>query len=243
MATQAAQKPIEKIECGDEVLCADPETGEYAYRTVTRTFVNQTEELTTVAVNGEQIESTPTHPYYVEGKGWVEASALHEGQTVWLADGTKTTVEAVSSRMLQTPVTVHNFKVEDFHTYFVGDCGVLVHNACTNPGGRLGSLAHRQVVQEIQRDLENAGKSYGSEYYVPSGNSGQGILGGRFADVAETNAMGDATLFYQVGRTTSTGLPVQRESLALMDLVMRTGNPVVFRSYNDPTLPPIIYMP
>ncbi len=82
MATQAAQKPIEKIECGDEVLCADPETGEYAYRTVTRTFVNQTEELTTVAVNGEQIESTPTHPYYVEGKGWVKASALHEGQTV-----------------------------------------------------------------------------------------------------------------------------------------------------------------
>ena len=120
------------------MLCADPQTGEYTYRTVARTFVNQTEESTTVTVNGEQITGTPTHPYYVEGKGWVEASALHEGQTVWLADGTKATVEAISSYTLQEPVTVYNFEVEDFHTYFVGDCGVLVHNVCNGTYGSQG---------------------------------------------------------------------------------------------------------
>ncbi len=291
MATQTGEKPIEKIECGDEVLCADPQTGEYTYRTVARTFVNQTEVLTTVTINGEQIVSTPTHPYYVEGKGWVEACALHAGQTVWLANGTKTTVEAVSSHTLQEPVTVYNFEVEDLHTYFVGDCGVLVHNcgvgspttnsqgqqivqdangrwrdastgryavgptatnnsgnstsaaSSPNPWGRLGSPAHRQVVDQIQRSIEAADGSFDTEYYVPSGNSGQGTLGGRFADIAAVDAYGKATYFYQVGRTTGTGFPVQRESLAIADIIMRTGIQVEFRSYNNPALPPIIYMP
>ena len=27
------------------------------------------------------------------------------------------------------PVDVYNFQVEDYHTYFVGDCAVWVHNA------------------------------------------------------------------------------------------------------------------
>ena len=31
--------------------------------------------------------------------------------------------------MLESPIKVYNFEVEDFHTYYVGD-GVLVHNAC-----------------------------------------------------------------------------------------------------------------
>lgn len=243
MATQAAQKPIEKIECGDEVLCADPETGEYAYRTVTRTFVNQTEELTTVAVNGEQIESTPTHPYYVEGKGWVEASALHEGQTVWLADGTKTTVEAVSSRTLQEPVTVYNFEVEDFHTYFVGDCGVLVHNKCTNPGGRTGSLSHKNLINAEQQELNNAGIQTKAEVAVPPTTPTSGLQGYRFSDFAQYDSSGSVSIYHQVGITTKSGLPIQRESLAIMDIVTRTGKSVVFHSYNNPTLPPLVYMP
>ncbi len=37
----------------------------------------------------EVIDSTPQHPFYVEGKGWVEASALHAGMTIWFANGTK----------------------------------------------------------------------------------------------------------------------------------------------------------
>ena len=37
----------------------------------------------------------------------------------------------------EAPIAVYNFEVEDFHTYYVGDSSVLVHNACTpklNPG-------------------------------------------------------------------------------------------------------------
>ena len=180
--------PVEEVSVGDEVLCADPETGEYTYRTVSRTFVNQTEELTAVTISGEQIVSTPTHPYYVEGKGWVEACALHEGQTVWLANGTKTTVEAVSSQTLQEPVTVYNFEVEDLHTYFVGDCGVLVHNACnagsatTNSqgptyveGGGHAGAKHAQAINAEMADMVQSGnyaRIYGNRQLTTAGLNG-----------------------------------------------------------------------
>ena len=38
-------------------------------------------------------------------------------------------VEAVQHEILETPVTIYNFEVEDFHTYYVGEQSVLVHNA------------------------------------------------------------------------------------------------------------------
>ena len=39
-------------------------------------------------------------------------------------------VEAVEHELLESPITVYNFEVEDFHTYYVGDTSVLVHNQC-----------------------------------------------------------------------------------------------------------------
>ena len=117
------------------ILAANEETGEVAYKEVVRTFVNTTDEITHVTVEnaeGEQetIDSTPEHPFYVEGLGWVEASSLHAGMTIWFANGTKGTVEDISNEGLEEPVTVYNFEVAEFHTYFVGECGALVHNDC-----------------------------------------------------------------------------------------------------------------
>ena len=39
-------------------------------------------------------------------------------------------VEMVQHEILESPVKVYNFEVADFHTYFVGDDEVLVHNSC-----------------------------------------------------------------------------------------------------------------
>lgn len=47
-----------------------------------------------------------------------------------LSNGEHVVVEAVQHEILESPVKVYNFEVEDFHTYFVGDSGVLVHNDC-----------------------------------------------------------------------------------------------------------------
>ena len=46
-------------------------------------------------------------------------------------NGELVVVEWVQHEILENPVAVYNFEVEDFHTYYVGNNGgVLVHNDC-----------------------------------------------------------------------------------------------------------------
>ena len=47
-----------------------------------------------------------------------------------LSNGELVTVEWVQHELLEAPIKVYNFEVEDFHTYFVGENGVFVHNNC-----------------------------------------------------------------------------------------------------------------
>lgn len=83
----------------------------------------------------EVIASTPTHPYYVEGSGYIEAQYLRAGDKLLSVNGQKVVVEWVQHELLESPITVYNFEVQEHHNYFVGDsAGVLVHNAC---GGKV----------------------------------------------------------------------------------------------------------
>lgn len=47
-----------------------------------------------------------------------------------LSNGEYVVVEFVQHEILESPVKVYNFEVEDYHTYFVGEVSVLVHNGC-----------------------------------------------------------------------------------------------------------------
>ena len=38
--------------------------------------------------------------------------------------------EQIQHEILEAPIFVYNFQVEDYHTYYVTDSGVLVHNSC-----------------------------------------------------------------------------------------------------------------
>ena len=88
-------------------------------------------------MNGETITTTPTHPFYVPQKGWTEAVQLRAGDILVTCNGEYVVVEQVQHEILETPVTVYNFEVEDFHTYYVAaneDAAfVLVHNKCGEP--------------------------------------------------------------------------------------------------------------
>ena len=51
------------------------------------------------------------------------------------ADGEVLTVARVELEVLEEPVRVYNFEVADWHTYYVSEEEVLVHNTCTaGPG-------------------------------------------------------------------------------------------------------------
>ena len=134
--TEEGNVNIQEIEEGDLVFAYDEETGETGYKEVVRLFRNKADELvhiTIVTEDGrkETITSTLEHPYYVKTEdAFINAEDLEEGTILMLADGTTATVVKVTIENLETPVTVYNFEVKDFHTYYVGDNSVLVHNMC-----------------------------------------------------------------------------------------------------------------
>ena len=138
VTTEDGFKPIEEIEVGDKVLSEDETTGEVAVKTVTETYVNETDELIHIGVNGETLSATPTHPFYVDKLGWTLARSLRAGDILVLSNGELVTVEWVQHEILESPIKVYNFEVQDFHTYFVGECGVLVHNNCKSVEGGVG---------------------------------------------------------------------------------------------------------
>ena len=123
----------------------DEETGDTALKQVVETYVNETDELVHVFVGGEEIISTPSHPFYSPVKGWTEAVHLRAGDILALVNGEYVVVEKVQHEILESPVTVYNFQVEEYHTYYVSGTGVLVHNKCggETPATKQGKQMHK----------------------------------------------------------------------------------------------------
>ncbi|MDR3352007.1 MAG: HINT domain-containing protein [Zoogloeaceae bacterium] len=109
-----------------------------------------------VSENGVEgaVYTTDEHPFRVDGIGWVPAGELKVGQKLLIIDpfvdpndenlttrliksGKLSTAEITGIRRENTVVylsdgicksTVYNIEVEEFHTYFVELCGILVHD-------------------------------------------------------------------------------------------------------------------
>ena len=128
--TKTGLVPIEQIRIGDKVWAWDEKTGEIALKPVVETYVNETNELVHVFANGEEIVTTPNHPFYSPVKGWTEAAQLRAGDILVLVNGEYVVVEKVQHEILEAPVTVYNFQVKGYHTYYVGKISILVHNTC-----------------------------------------------------------------------------------------------------------------
>ena len=130
--TEIGAIPIESIKAGSLVWAWDEETGDVALKRVVETYVNETDALVHIFVNGEEIITTPSHPFYSPVKGWTDAVRLRAGDILVLVNGEYVVVEKIQHEILEAPVTVYNFQVEDYHTYYVANAGVLVHNMCAN---------------------------------------------------------------------------------------------------------------
>ena len=75
----------------------------------------------TLFYGDEEITTTPFHPFYVPQKGWTSAVDLRAGDILVTVNGEYVILEKVQHEILENPVTVYNFEVEDFHTYYVGE--------------------------------------------------------------------------------------------------------------------------
>jgi hypothetical protein len=135
--TAEGPRPIETIRVGDRVLSRDPGSGEQGFRPVLGTVTTHPSVLYHVRVSDaggreEEIVGTAQHPFFVQERcGFVPAAELAAGNTLVLASGLPASVVEVGhvAAAAGASFTTYNFEVEEFHTYFVGDDGVWVHNA------------------------------------------------------------------------------------------------------------------
>ena len=142
-----SKKPIEQVKAGDQVLSCDAKTNrlcsnskhsskQAVAKRVVRTFVHKNAKtLVLHLTNGESIITTPKHPFYVEGRGFVAAGHLAIGNSIVTRAGPS--VQVATIEWTGKTATVYNFEVSDFHTYFVGSSygGLWVHNDCSGGGG------------------------------------------------------------------------------------------------------------
>ena len=124
---------FDELAVGDEVLSGpeDDATASPRWRQVEEIFRNEL-ALWHVHVRGQVIRTTAEHPFYVWGKGWVEAWKLRPDDLLRSHDGQFAAVKEVSEGGYVE--AVYNCRISEDHTYFVGgeDWGfsVWAHNAC-----------------------------------------------------------------------------------------------------------------
>ncbi|WP_010503351.1 polymorphic toxin-type HINT domain-containing protein [Paenibacillus elgii] len=126
--TDKGEKPIEEIEVGDKVLAKNDEAGDIAYKEVEWLFQRDVEETYNITVGGEVITTTNEHPFWIIGKGWIKSKDLVAGDVLTTSDGKELAIEKIETK--KEHKTVYNFRVKDFHTYFVSSIGIWTHNSC-----------------------------------------------------------------------------------------------------------------
>jgi hypothetical protein len=127
--------PIESITAGTQVLARNLESKEIHWRSVVEVFATRVNSVVSAvrlslqSTGGAltEIRVTPAHPFYVHGKSWVEAGALVPGRD-HLIDPYGRLVRVTKRQSIEALVPLYAFEVDGFHTYFVGQAGVLVHN-------------------------------------------------------------------------------------------------------------------
>ncbi|WP_246813522.1 polymorphic toxin-type HINT domain-containing protein [Leptospira gomenensis] len=126
--TQDNTKTIENVEVGDIVFAFNEVTLELGYKKVLEVFRNKTDILIKISLEDNTIiETTEGHPFYIKEKGFVLAKDLTKKDRVVNSNLKEITIKEIN-RVEVDSIDTYNFHVEDFHTYFVSNSNILVHN-------------------------------------------------------------------------------------------------------------------
>lgn len=144
LMSDGTKKPIEEIEEEEEVVGwsveseSSPETC-----VVERTYINYTttliEIVCSVDVEHSVFQATRNHPFWVKGRGWVDAEGLRSGDI--LLDDIGCDIEVVRVSRKKKTVATYNLTVGGTNTFFITseNATVLVHNQDVyTPGGKPG---------------------------------------------------------------------------------------------------------
>lgn len=151
--TKNGLKNIENIIVGDLVWSWNERNEKIELKRVLNFQTAETDVIIELHTLNDIIRTTPTHPFKTDNE-WKDAAELEIGDTVKTFDGTSLKISRVNH--VPAKENVFNFSVEDFHTYYVGENLVLVHNACykatffaLNPLLKGKVVVHHAVEQQV----------------------------------------------------------------------------------------------
>ncbi|WP_317648954.1 polymorphic toxin-type HINT domain-containing protein [Leptospira borgpetersenii] len=122
-------KTIEKIKVGEEVLAYDPKTETQTFKSVVRLFRNETEELVKIKFgNDMEVVTTPGHRFFTDNRGFVLAGELTKEDLLFDKSEQSVRIHTIEKETLKEKTRVFNFEVADYHTYYVSEECILVHN-------------------------------------------------------------------------------------------------------------------
>ena len=113
------------------VASKNDQTGETDFKPVVQLFNFQDKVIINLVFESRQgdeelIQATPEHPFMLQNGQWKSAGQLMPGDKVQTAKNTVVRLKSIATDAQRQEV--YNFEVADFHTYFVGENGVWVHN-------------------------------------------------------------------------------------------------------------------
>ena len=120
---------IEKLSAGDTVLAYDLKTEEIVEKSIVRLYNNWTNRYFEIKTEQEtNINATAKHLFWITDiKKWMPTKELAIGMPVLNALGRIETITSISTNT-NVDLPTYNLEIEEYHNYFVGHLGILVHN-------------------------------------------------------------------------------------------------------------------
>jgi hypothetical protein len=151
VSTKDGLKNIEDVKLAELVWAKNVETGESDWKPVSKIYVEHDRGIYHIRLrksdgNIINIEATDDHPFYVVNHGWKTTVELQVGDKVETKEIGNVMVVSVEDEHRED--TTYNFEIADFHTYYVTEFGVLVHN-CTKIFNQ-----HNDAINKVLNNLD-----------------------------------------------------------------------------------------
>ena len=140
--TSVGNKNIEDIKAGDYILTKEKDDSDQLIKA-------EVKRTTTHLANGyliinDYLKVTENHRLFVNGE-WIKAGSIEKGDTLLNSKGQSVLVKLVEKK--DEWVRVHNFEVDDQHTYFAG--GLYVHNEEKGGGESRGDFKDIAIYKTV----------------------------------------------------------------------------------------------
>ena len=144
---ETGEKNIEEVRVGDLVWAYDDSTNTKSLKQVISIQNRNWNQIYTVFIADEKIETTSEHPFKTN-RGWIQAKDLAIGDSLFVLENKYIYIDSIVISDKST--IVYNFTVDDYHTYFVGKYGFLVHNT--------GPCPYKLSSRKVQTEVDAMGK-------------------------------------------------------------------------------------